>query len=152
MKLLITSVFALILSLMMPEKDKSSNIHSNQSPKPLFSFGILADAQYADNEAVGNRFYRSSLEKLRDAVTKFRKDSVDFIINLGDLIDKDFDSYKPVINILDSSGIKIYNVPGNHDYNVEPKLKKKLPVLNSSKEGYYSFIHEKFRFIVLNGN
>jgi len=142
MKLLFTIIFATIISFNM----------SAQTQKPIFSFGVLADVQYADADPAGTRFYRSSAKKLREALTDLKSDSVSFVINLGDLIDKDYNSYKLVMNILDSSGLKIYHVAGNHDYSVDTKYKKKLPVLNNSKKGYYSILFENFRFIFLNGN
>ena len=137
----------------MTSKNDSVGLQlNNQSHKPLLSFGIIADVQYSDYEPVGTRFYRSSLSKLRKAVTVFKEDSVGFIINLGDLIDKDFESYKPVMNIIDSSGLKTFHVTGNHDYSVDPRFKKRLPVLQQTKEGYYSIVYENFRFIFINGN
>lgn len=153
MKLLIASFFATIIFFNMPHKNDSGGLQSiNQSQRPLFRFGIIADVQYCDYDPVGTRFYRSSLGKLREAITSFKEDSVCFIINLGDLIDRDYGSYKPVLDIIDSSGLKIYHIAGNHDYSVDPRFKKRLPVLQQSKEDYYSFVYEKFRFIFLNGN
>lgn len=153
MNLLIASFFATIISFNMPDKNISGGFQSpNQNQKPLFSFGIIADVQYADSDPVGTKFYRASLEKLRKAITTFEKDSADFVINLGDLIDKDFVSYKPVMEIINSTSLKTYHVAGNHDYSVDPRYKKKIPVLTSSKEGYYSFVYKNFRFIFLNGN
>jgi manganese-dependent ADP-ribose/CDP-alcohol diphosphatase len=153
MKLLIASFFTTIIFFNMPDKNDSGGIQSiNQSQKPLFTFGIIADVQYCDYDPVGTRFYRSSLVKLRKAITSFKEDSADFIINLGDLIDRDYGSFKPVLDIIDSSGLKTYHVTGNHDYSIDPRFKKRLPFLQPSKEGYYSFVYEKFRFIFLNGN
>jgi hypothetical protein len=57
-----------------------------------------------------------------------------------------------MLDIIDSSGLSIYHVAGNHDYSVDSKYKKRLPVLASSKKGYYSMVFENFRFIFLNGN
>jgi manganese-dependent ADP-ribose/CDP-alcohol diphosphatase len=153
MKLLIASYIAIIIIFNMPDKNDQAVLQSiDQSKKPLFSFGVIADVQYADYDPVGTRFYRSSLKKLREAVTSFRNDSADFIINLGDLIDKDYRSYKPVLDIIDSSRLKTYHVSGNHDYSVDPRYKRQLPVLQPSQKGYYSFVYNKFRFIFLNGN
>jgi manganese-dependent ADP-ribose/CDP-alcohol diphosphatase len=153
MKLLIASYIAIIIIFNMPDKNDQAVLQStDQSKKPLFSFGIIADVQYADYDPVGTRFYRSSLKKLREAVASFRNDSADFIINLGDLIDKDYRSYKPVLDIIDSSRLKTYHVSGNHDYSVDPRYKRQLPVLQPSQKGYYSFVYNKFRFIFLNGN
>lgn len=153
MKLLIASVFAAITFFNMAVKNYPAGPEGNvQGQKPLFSFGIIADVQYADVEPAGSRFYRSSLQKLRNSMAAFKEDSVDFIINLGDLIDRDYESYYPVTGILDSSGIKTYHVTGNHDYAVDSKYKKRLPVSKQSKDGYYSIVHQNFRFIFINGN
>lgn len=124
----------------------------DQDQVPLFSFGIVADVQYCDCEHSGTRYYRSSLQKLRDALDSFAGDKVDFAVNLGDIIDRDYISYSSVFDIIDSSGLEIHHVTGNHDYSVTPRLKKRIPPLEGKREGYYSFIHNNFRFILLNGN
>jgi manganese-dependent ADP-ribose/CDP-alcohol diphosphatase len=137
----------------MHDPDLNEAISKNQqSQQPLFSFGIITDVQYCDCDANGTIYYRSSLLKLDEALKSLKKASPDFVVNLGDLIDRDFNSYKPVSKIIDSSGIKVYHITGNHDYSVEKKFLNKLPVLNSSKTGYYSFTEKGFRFIFLNGN
>jgi manganese-dependent ADP-ribose/CDP-alcohol diphosphatase len=153
MKLLIAPIISSIILFYMPLKPDPGVVSSDtQSQKPLFSFGVIADVQYSDNDAAGTRFYRSSIPKLREAAKVFKEDSVSFILNLGDIIDRDYQSYKPVLDILDSSGIKTYHVAGNHDYAIDSRYKKHLPVLKSEKEGYYSFEKNNFRFIFLNGN
>lgn len=153
MNLVILYIFAATVFFNMPDKNASGDPESiNQSRKLLFSFGILADVQYADYDYAGTRFYRSSVAKLRAALVSFAEDSTDFIINLGDMIDKDYVSYKPVLNLIDSSGLKFYHITGNHDYSVEPRFKNRIPVPSLTKYGYYSIIYENFRFIFLNGN
>jgi manganese-dependent ADP-ribose/CDP-alcohol diphosphatase len=158
MKLMLFFSLATLFSFYMPDTRyhwTDSRFTSNQeSPetKPLFSFGIISDVQYADINPLGTRYFRSSADKLEDAVKTFRKDSVNFIVNLGDLIDKDYESYKPMLNILNSSGIKTYHLTGNHDYSVDPRYLTRLPVLTESREGYYSIIYRKYRLIFLNGN
>lgn len=153
MDLSIAFLFITVLIGFVPQNE---GIHDQQTVKqnqlPLFSFGIVADVQYADSDPAGTRFYRSSLKKLREAINAFKADSVDFVFNLGDLIDNNYLSYKPVLEIIDSSGLKILHVTGNHDYAVEPRMKKKIPQQQQSKDGYYSFVHNTFRFIILNGN
>ena len=89
---------------------------------------------------------------MKDAVSVFRQDSVNFIVNLGDLIEGNYESYKPVINILNSSGIKTYHITGNHDYSVDSRYLSRLPVFTESREGYYSIIYKKYRLIFINGN
>jgi manganese-dependent ADP-ribose/CDP-alcohol diphosphatase len=120
--------------------------------KPLFSFGIIADVQYCDCDTYNTRFYRNSPTKLKEAVDDLKSDSPDFIINLGDLIDRDFRSFDPVLKILEDTGVKVYHTLGNHDYTVNAGDVRKVARITGSDKGYYSFLHEGFRFIVLNGN
>jgi manganese-dependent ADP-ribose/CDP-alcohol diphosphatase len=153
MRLFIIPVFVIVISICMPDKFRSTHLKAeNQDQLPLFSFGLIADIQYCDCEPAGTRYYRSSLSKLEEAVRSFRTENPAFVVNLGDMIEKKIESYKPVFSILDTAGFKIYNLTGNHDYSVEPGQKKRIPPLKSSKEGYYSFNYENFRFIILNGN
>jgi manganese-dependent ADP-ribose/CDP-alcohol diphosphatase len=153
MKIFFVILPAIIMSTIMSSKSVYRvTPQGDQDPDPLFSFGIIADVQYCDCDPAGTRYFRSSLPKLEEAMRFFRKESPGFIINLGDLIEKDFDSYNAVMNILDSSGLKIYHVAGNHDYSVESKYKKHIPPLEAGKEGYYTFRIDRYRFIILNGN
>jgi 3',5'-cyclic AMP phosphodiesterase CpdA len=153
MRMLFAIISAIIISFSMPEKNGSEKkSEQEQEQKPLFTFGVITDVQYCDCEPAGTRYYKSSLSKLREAMASFKTDSMAFVVDLGDLIDRDFASYKPVMNILDSSGLKVWHVTGNHDYQVDQKYKKRIPQLEGNKNGYYSFNHDTFRFIVLNGN
>ena len=153
MRMLFALLSALLILFDMPDKN---GIETKSGPEqeqiPLFTFGVIADVQYCDCEPAGTRYYRSSLSKLREAVNTFVTDSVEFVVDLGDLIDRNFVSYKPVINILDSSGLKIWHTTGNHDYSVDQRYKKRIPQLSKNREGYFSFITKKIRFIALNGN
>ncbi|KAI4803373.1 hypothetical protein KUCAC02_006922 [Chaenocephalus aceratus] len=62
---------------------------------PLFTFGVIADIQYADLEDGFNysrtrkRFYRSSLQLLKNAQRSWAESAVrpEFILQLGDIID-----------------------------------------------------------------
>lgn len=152
MNMLIPSVFFATVFFNMTDNKDSAFQDFDQSMKPLFTFGIIADVQYADIEPAGTRYYRWSLAKLKESVHSFENDSADFIINLGDLIDRDFNSYKPVLDIIESSRLQTFHVTGNHDFSVDPGLKKQIPVIHPSNGGYYSFIYQNYRFIFLNGN
>lgn len=150
-------ILSLILSVFMSQGMTESNPGvisgpEDQSQKPLFTFGLVADVQYCNCDPAGSRYYRQSPGKLREAVNSFRSDSVSFIVNLGDIIDRGYESYKPVLDILDSSGIQVYHITGNHDYSVDDRYKKRLPLPMPGKDGYYSFSQMNFRFIALNGN
>lgn len=152
MKSFIASIAALILLPMTLFANRGDREPGNQSRGPMLSFGIITDVQYCNCDPEGTRFYRMSTEKLREAMNSLKADSVKFVINLGDLIDRDYASFRSVLGIIDSSGLKTYHLTGNHDYSVEDKFKKHLPVHLPTKEGYYSFIYGNFRFIALNGN
>jgi hypothetical protein len=60
--------------------------------RPLFTFGVITDVQYADIEDGASfrgvpRFYRHSLQGLRRAVAAWRAQGVAFAMHLGDIID-----------------------------------------------------------------
>ena len=153
MRLISAFIFISILIMKMSFDKGSLDIAKDKkNQQSLFSFGIIADVQYADKEPAGTRFYKSSIAKLKEAVSVFKKDSVDFVITLGDLIDQDFNSYEPLLSIIDSSGLKFYHVSGNHDYSVDPAYKENLPATYFTKPGYFAFTHKNFRFIFINGN
>lgn len=149
----ITGFFLLTTSLLLnAEKNNISSNGSLQDQQPIFSFGVLADVQYCDCDPSGTRWYRSSLVRLSEALETFKSANTEFVINMGDLIDRDYESYRPVLGILETSGLQIYHVLGNHDYSVEQKYKRRLPLLRDNKNLYYSFAFDNFRFIFLNGN
>ncbi len=153
MKLLITALISLLfLSSLSAQNNTIVNHSFVQGEKPLMTFGVIADIQYCDHDPVGTRYYKSSLLKLDEALKVLKSDSVKFIVNLGDMIDHDFESFKPVMDIIATSKLQMYHITGNHDYSVDAKLKNKLPVLHPSKKGYYSFVNGKIRMIFLNGN
>lgn len=131
---------------------KGSVLPYGQNQEPLFSFGIFTDVHYCGYKAEGSRYYPKALDKLRDALKSFSDSSPEFLINLGDLIDRDYSSFGPVMNILDSSGLKIFHCLGNHDFTVEKKYKNKFPPGLLDKNGYYTFSYNGFRFLILNGN
>ncbi|HVN59397.1 MAG TPA: metallophosphoesterase [Bacteroidales bacterium] len=143
--------FAVFSSFLLLRTGSSARKESDQG-KPLFSFGVVTDVQYCDCDPADSRFYRSSISKLRAAMKGFRSAKTDFVIDLGDLIDRNFESFRPLMQIFDSSGFRVYHVTGNHDYYIDPKLIRSIPTLKDHKTGYYSVEHKGFRFIFLNGN
>jgi len=124
--------------------------------KPELSFGVLADTQYADARSWVNRQYRASAEKLAECVKELNKNDLDFTIQLGDLIDRDFASFQVVCPLYDKLTMPHYHVLGNHDFSVSEAAKPKvLPALGldrlGTKKGYYDFAVGRWRFVVLNG-
>ncbi len=115
--------------------------------------GVFADCQYCDCEPAGSRFYRNSLTKLDNCISEFNATcDIDFVVGLGDMIDRDFSSYKNVNDILKKSKNKVYNVIGNHDFSVGPELIAKVPGQLGLSKTYYSIQQNGWNFIFLNGN
>lgn len=56
--------------------------------KPAVRFGLITDLHYADKNPAGSRHYRESLGKLAEAGEHFEKVKPDFVVELGDLIDR----------------------------------------------------------------
>ncbi|MGQ9620099.1 MAG: metallophosphoesterase [Bacteroidales bacterium] len=153
MKFFIVLSLAMTIWLFNPGKPGRNTADSGiQDQTPLFSFGIFTDVQYCDCEPAESRFYRNSFQKLKEAIESFKEAAPEFVINIGDLIEKDYVSFGPVMKLIEESGLKVYHAAGNHDFSIEQRHKRHILPLLSIKEGYYSFSHRQFRFIVLNGN
>ncbi|XP_064179127.1 manganese-dependent ADP-ribose/CDP-alcohol diphosphatase isoform X2 [Anguilla rostrata] len=113
---------------------------------PLFTFGVIADIQYADIEDGFNhhhtrkRYYRNSLRLLRRANEKWKGEAVkpSFIIQLGDVIDGYNKKYnasetalKTVVNEMDKSAIEVHHVWGNHEFYNFSRDELMISALNS---------------------
>jgi len=95
--------------------------------EPGLSIGLIADAQYADAEPGGTRYYRASLRKLEEAVAHFQGLDLAFCVSLGDLIDRDWRSYDTILAPLEGLRHPIHHVLGNHDFEVAPDRKPAVP-------------------------
>ncbi len=119
---------------------------------PLFSFGVIADAQYCDAEPTGTRFYRNSTRKLAACVDVFNELDLAFVVHLGDFIDREFQSFDELLPIFDRLKAPRYHVLGNHDFSVAAdELEKVAPKLGMPSR-YYTFRTRDWRFVVLDGN
>jgi len=139
----ISSFLLLILLQLFPV------ITFGQSPQ--LKIGLLADVQYCDCETAGSREYAKSLGKLDEAIKVINGENVNLTVELGDLIDRDFASFAPVIQKMHALKARWVFVPGNHDFNVEDRLKKKVWKMIPSKKGYGSEVFGDTRLIYLNG-
>ncbi len=121
--------------------------------KPILKIGLIADPQYKNAPTSGDRFYGETLWKLREAIDTLNHHKVDFIQNLGDIIDKNWSSFEaimPVYATIDPS-IEIYHSLGNHDYSVDSLKKANILKTLSMPDYYYSYVKKNWRFIVLDG-
>ncbi|MBB4036682.1 3',5'-cyclic AMP phosphodiesterase CpdA [Dysgonomonas hofstadii] len=131
----------------------SANIIISAQQKPLIRFGIMADIQYCNCENNGNRFYRNSLPKLDKAVSFFNSNQVDFTINLGDLVDKNFSDLDSVLIFLNKLDRKVINISGNHDYGGVSNNKTLYDKLSMPDEYFiYEIPEHNWLFIFLNTN
>ncbi|XP_073773581.1 manganese-dependent ADP-ribose/CDP-alcohol diphosphatase isoform X1 [Danio rerio] len=96
---------------------------------PVFTFGLIADVQYADIEDGENylrtrrRYYRGSADLLRDAVLQWRRERVQCVVQLGDIIDghnrrRDASdrALDTVMAELDACSVDVHHVWGNHEF------------------------------------
>ncbi|WP_182870192.1 metallophosphoesterase family protein [Rhodopirellula sp. JC639] len=115
--------------------------------------GLVTDLHYADKPPAGTRHYRETLVKLAEAAAEFRRQQIDVLVELGDLIDaaetvETEQRYLATVNrefsaICDDR----HYVLGNHCVDT---LKKDefLGAVGQSKS-YYSFDRNGFHFVVL---
>ena len=125
----------------------------NTPGEAQIKIGVFADCQYCDYETVGERYYRNSLTKLTDCISEFNNDAeIDFVVGLGDLIDRDYSSFEKVNSILKNSKKEVYHVIGNHDLSVKDEFLEKIPEQLNLSSTYYSVVENGWQFIFLNGN
>jgi len=127
-------------------------VFSSPEIKPDFTFGVIADVQYCECDPIGTRFYSNSLLKLSDSIRDFNARDLSFVIQLGDLIDRDINSYESVLSVFNQINTKKYHVLGNHDYGVDEGQKENVPERMGMDSRYYEFGSEGWRMIVLDGN
>ncbi|MCH2204644.1 MAG: metallophosphoesterase [Lentisphaerales bacterium] len=96
--------------------------------------------------------YKTSDERLKEFVKERNKHKLKFAIQLGDLIDKDYESYEPILKILEDLKTPLYNVLGNHDFSVAPHPKSAVLKLLKMPKKYYSIKVNNYRFIALDDN
>ena len=118
-------------------------------------FGLIADPQYADVDAdvAKNLYYRHALRKLPQAIAVLNKAPLDFVVTLGDLVDRHWASYKMLLPLYDTLHHPHAVVIGNHDARV---ISDRLAGAHTPPAGlpksYYQFRLAGFRFIVYDGN
>jgi manganese-dependent ADP-ribose/CDP-alcohol diphosphatase len=116
---------------------------------PLFSFGLVADVQYADAEQWGKRDYRGSLKRLEAALEILNSHHLAFIVHAGDLIDRDYRSFQAPMSIFGRSKAPVHFVIGNHEFAVGDSLKKSVRKKLNNPRGYYAFREGKMQFILV---
>lgn len=120
----------------------------------LFSFGIVADPQYADiaPRPEANRFYAESPRKLDAAIEVFNAHDLEFVVTLGDIIDRGWENFDAILACYDRLKHRSVLLPGNHDFAVAPEYLDKVHARLGMPAPWYDFAIGGVRFIVLDGN
>jgi 3',5'-cyclic AMP phosphodiesterase CpdA len=120
--------------------------------QPTVSLGLVADAQYAEAEPLGTRFYRQSVAKLTETVKHFNRLELAFCVGLGDLIDRDWQSYDAILAALAASRHPFHHVLGNHDFEVGGNRKADVPRRLGLTQRYYALERGPWCFVMLDTN
>jgi len=120
--------------------------------RAAFEIGLVADAQYADVPAKGTRFYRESVGKLGAAVEHFNARGCAFCVHLGDLIDRQWESFAAIEAPLRRSRVPWHQLLGNHDFDVLDTEKGDVPRRLGMAWRYGTFVHGGVRFAILDTN
>jgi alkaline phosphatase len=115
--------------------------------------GLVTDLHYADKAPTGTRHYRKTLVKLEEAATQFEKDQLNFLVELGDLIDA-ADSVDAEQNYLTTINREFslickdrHYVLGNHC--VDTLKKEEFLGQVEQEKSFYSFDRGQFHFVVV---
>lgn len=119
--------------------------------EPSITFGCIADLQYCDADPEMNRYFRRSPEKLKGFMAEMNQHNLDFVVNLGDTIDHNFESFDVILPKFKNLRVPLHHVLGNHDYEVEDQFKSRVHE-KMGTDKYYQFQIDSWRFIVLDGN
>lgn len=119
---------------------------------PLFRFGVLTDLHYSDIDPIGEKFFRNSLPKLNECILQLSSTRLNFVVQLGDLIEKNIMSFDPVLIRLRSLRWQLYHVLGNRDFEVDDGDKAHVISKIGLSRRYYSFSPiQGWKCLVLDG-
>ncbi|MDR1478049.1 MAG: metallophosphoesterase [Planctomycetaceae bacterium] len=128
----------------------------NTNTENVLRIALVTDVHYADKKTVGSRFYKESIAKIQTAAKEFKKQPIDFIVELGDLIDtaRNMETDKKHLRLIDAELKKIsanrYYVLGNHC--VETLTKEEFLDVIGQQKSYFSFDQRGYHFVVLDAN
>ena len=121
---------------------------------PLIRFGVIADPQYAaiPPSPDMDRYYAASLGKLSEAIATFNDAPLQFVVTLGDIIDRDFDSYADILPLYETLRHRHFFLLGNHDFAVSSEFLPSIRHRVGLERSYYDFHAEGYCFVLLDGN
>ncbi|MBN2214363.1 MAG: metallophosphoesterase [Bacteroidales bacterium] len=132
--------------------DFKDHIPSGCSNEPILKIGLIADPQYCDCDPGGTRYFRETMWKLPQAIDTMNKYEVDFVMNLGDMIDRYYESYDSVSKHYENLNMPWYNLLGNHEFEeVADELKSTIVSRYGMPDYYYAIDYKDWHFLVLDG-
>ena len=119
--------------------------------EPYLKVGLVADPQYANKPISGKRHYKETLWKLEEAIDTFNHHNIDFVQNLGDIIDVEWESFDAILPIYYKlkPGIENHQLLGNHEFSIDSTHFKDLLKRLSMPNYYYSYSKKGWKFIIL---
>ena len=126
-------------------------------------FGLCTDSHFAEKEPLDDKQYADALLKMEEFVKTANSLSLDFVIHLGDFKDEDpeprtertLDYLRRMEEVFSGYRGRRFHCLGNHDLDSITKAQFLAQVENSGLEndrGYYSFVLNSLRFLVLDAN
>ncbi|MCL4192386.1 MAG: metallophosphoesterase [Thermoguttaceae bacterium] len=128
-------------------------LRAAEEAAPLVRIGLLTDLHHADRPPSGSRYYRETLSKCTEAADHFRRDKVDHVAELGDLIDS-ADSLETEKGYLRRIRRELAAAPGTHhfvlgNHCVSALTKPEFLEIVGQERSYYSFETGGHRIVVL---
>jgi len=130
--------------------------------KPAVSFGLITDCQFADADdeefkIIGTEhwyynYYRRSPDKLRGAVRYFNGQDLDFVVHLGDFIDRNLDDAEVLLDITKDLKVELWHALGNHDFTGSEGHVDRVLTKFGMPSAYYSKSLNGYRFVVIDTN
>lgn len=121
--------------------------------KPVVRAALMTDLHYADKASSGTRYYRETRAKLADAAKKFAEEKLDFLVELGDLVDaadtveKEKGWLKEINKDFSAIAKERHYVFGNHC--VQTLTKEEFLEIVGQERMHHAFDSGGVRFIVL---
>ncbi len=147
-RLFVAGGCTLISSMAVGQDSSQSEVSA-----PKLRVGLVTDLHYADKPAAGTRHYRETLGKFAEASEEFQRRKVDFLVELGDLIDA-AESVEHELTYLRRINRELmaccqerHYVLGNHC--VQTLTKAEFLGAIEREASYYSFDRGGVHFIVL---
>lgn len=130
----------------------SARAATETADDPLVSFGLITDVQYADADPAGERHYRESVPKLKQAVAALAARKLPCTLHLGDVIDRDFKSFDTILPLFGGLGHPVRHLLGNHDFDVAATEKPRVSRMLGMPADHYAFMESGVRFVMLDTN